>query len=75
MSNFKRNIIIFSVVFIPITFSLGYWQVDRAQQKNEIMKEYDSLLNLRGVSIKKNQSYKSWMPAYIDGEFTETVIF
>ena len=75
MSNFKRNIIIFSVVFIPITFSLGYWQVDRAKQKNEIMNEYDSLLNLKGVSIKKNQSYKSWMPAYIDGEFTETVIF
>ena len=52
MSRFKRNILIFSIIFMPITFSLGLWQVDRANQKTEIINNYDSIISKPAVEFK-----------------------
>ena len=37
MNSFKSKILIFAIIFVPITISLGLWQIQRAEEKNIII--------------------------------------
>jgi len=75
MNSFKRNILIFSIIFMPITFLLGLWQVDRANQKTDIIKSYDAIINEPAVEFKIENNYINWQPVYLEGEFTDIVLY
>lgn len=75
MNSFKSKILIFAIIFVPITISLGFWQLDRAQEKKEIIANYDKLLTSEPVSLNTKSIYKNWQPATTMGRFKDIVIF
>ena len=58
MNSFKSKILIFAIIFVPITISLGFWQIDRAEEKKQIIASYDKLLTSEPVGLKSNTTYK-----------------
>tara|TARA_B100000609_G_scaffold141167_1_gene113349 strand:+ start:609 stop:1253 length:645 start_codon:yes stop_codon:yes gene_type:complete len=60
---------------MPITFLLGLWQVDRANQKTDIIKSYDAIINEPAVEFKIENNYINWQPVYLEGEFTDIVLY
>lgn len=60
---------------MPITFLLGLWQVDRANQKIEIINNYDSIINNPAVEFKVENDFINWQPVYLAGEFTDIILF
>ena len=75
MNSFKSKILIFAIIFVPITISLGFWQLDRAQEKKEIIANYDKLLTSEPISLNTKSTYKNWQPVTTMGRFKDTVIF
>ena len=75
MNSFKSKILIFAIIFVPITISLGFWQLDRAQEKKEIIANYDKLLTSEPISLNTKSIYKNWQPATTMGRFKDIVIF
>ncbi len=73
MKRFKLKILIFAIFFAPITFSLGVWQINRANEKIEILDNYNNLLNSDSVPLKSN--LKNWQPVETVGEFKELIIY
>ena len=71
----KDGLLIFSIIFQPITFSLGLWQVDRANQKTEIINSYDSIVNNPAVEFKIENDFINWQPVYLTGEFTDIILY
>tara|TARA_B100000575_G_scaffold278800_1_gene266479 strand:- start:274 stop:918 length:645 start_codon:yes stop_codon:yes gene_type:complete len=60
---------------MPITFLLGLWQVDRANQKTDIIKSYEAIINDPAVEFKIENNYINWQPVYLEGEFTDIVLY
>ena len=75
MNSFKSKILILAIIFVPITRSLGFWQLDRAQEKKEIIANYDKLLTSEPISLNTKSTYKNWQPVTTMGRFKDTVIF
>jgi len=75
LNSFKSKILIFAIIFVPITISLGFWQLDRAQEKKEIIANYDKLLTSEPISLNTKSTYKNWQPVTTMGRFKDTVIF
>lgn len=75
MNSFKSKILIFAIIFVPITISLGFWQLDRAQEKKEIIANYDELLTSEPTKLNTKSAYKNWQPITTMGRFKDTVIF
>lgn len=75
MNSFKSKILVFAIIFVPITISLGFWQLDRAQEKKEIIANYDKLLTSEPISLNTKSTYKNWQPVTTMGRFKDTVIF
>ena len=75
MNSFKSKILFFAIIFVPITISLGFWQLDRAQEKKEIIANYDKLLTSEPISLNTKSTYKNWQPVTTMGRFKDTVIF
>ena len=75
MNSFKSKILILAIIFVPITISLGFWQLDRAQEKKEIIANYDKLLTSEPISLNTKSTYKNWQPVTTMGRFKDTVIF
>ena len=75
MNSFKSKILIFAIIFVPITISLGFWQLDRAQEKKEIIANYDKLLTSEPISLNTKSTYRNWQPVTTMGRFKDTVIF
>jgi cytochrome oxidase assembly protein ShyY1 len=75
LNSFKSKILIFAIIFVPITISLGFWQLDRAQEKKEIIANYDKLLTSEPISLNTKSIYKNWQPATTMGRFKDIVIF
>ena len=73
MKRFKLKILIFAIFFAPITFSLGVWQINRANEKIDILDSYNNLLNSDSVPLKSN--LKNWQPVETVGEFKELIIY
>ena len=75
MNSFKSKILIFAIIFVPITISLGFWQLDRAEEKREIIANYDELLTSEPINLNVKTIYKNWQPIATIGRFKDIVIF
>ena len=62
MNNFKSKILIFAIIFVPITISLGLWQIERANEKKAIISNYDKLLVSSPIALQKEQPLENWQP-------------
>ena len=75
MNNFKSKILIFAIIFVPITISLGIWQIERAEEKKLIIANYDKLLVSAPVRLKKNQTLDNWQPIETTGIYQDLVVY
>ena len=73
MKGFKLKILIFAIIFAPLTFSLGVWQVNRANEKIEILENYDKLL--LSVPLVLDNDHKNWQPVKTSGTFEDFIIY
>ena len=75
MNNFKSKILIFAIIFVPITISLGLWQIERANEKKVIISNYDKLLVSTPIALQKEQPLENWQPIETDGAYQDLVIY
>ena len=75
MNNFKTKILIFAIIFVPITISLGMWQIERANEKKLIIANYDKLLVSTPVVLQKNQMLDNWQPIETIGTYEDTIVY
>ena len=75
MNNFKSKILIFAIIFVPITISLGIWQIERANEKKLIIANYDKLLVSAPVVLQKNQMLNNWQPIETTGTYEDTIVY
>ena len=75
MNNFKSKILIFAIIFVPITISLGMWQIERANEKKLIIANYDKLLVSTPVVLQKNQMLDNWQPIETIGTYEDTIVY
>ena len=75
MNNFKSKILIFAIIFVPITISLGIWQIERAEEKKLIIANYDKLLVSAPVRLQKNQTLDNWQPIETTGVSQDLVVY
>lgn len=73
MKSFKLKILIFAIIFAPLTFSLGVWQVNRANEKIEILENYDKLLLSTPLAL--DNDHKNWQPVKTSGTFEDFIIY
>ena len=73
MKSFKLKILIFAIIFAPLTFSLGVWQVNRANEKIEIIENYDKLLFSDPLIL--DNDHKNWQPIKTSGKFEDLVVY
>ena len=73
MKGFKLKILIFAIIFAPLTFSLGVWQVNRANEKIEILENYDKLL--LSTPLVLDNDHKNWQPVKTSGTFEDFIIY
>ena len=75
MNNFKSKILIFAIIFVPITISLGIWQIERANEKKLIIANYDKLLVSAPIALQKNQMLNNWQPIETIGTYEDTIVY
>lgn len=75
MNNFKSKILIFAIIFAPITISLGMWQIERANEKKLIIANYDKLLVSAPIALQKNQMLNNWQPIETTGTYEDTIVY
>ena len=75
MNNFKSKILIFAIIFVPITISLGLWQIERANEKKVIISNYDKLLVSTPITLQKEQPLENWQPIETVGAYQDLVIY
>jgi len=73
LKGFKLKILIFAIIFAPLTFSLGVWQVNRANEKIEILENYDTLLLSTPLAL--DNDHKNWQPVKTSGTFEDFIIY
>ncbi len=73
MKSFKLKILIFAIIFAPLTFSLGVWQVNRANEKIEIIENYDKLLFSDPLVL--DNDHKNWQPIKTSGKFEDLIVY
>ena len=57
MNNIKSKILIFAIIFVPITISLGLWQIERANEKKVIISTHPRLKKeLNSLKFNDNKS-------------------
>ena len=74
MNSYKSKILIFAIIFTPITFSLGLWQIERAAEKDNIIEKFNELQNNPHKPINTEEKYANWEPISSYGEFTQNII-
>ena len=75
MNNFKSKILIFAIICVPITISLGIWQIERANEKKLIIANYDKLLVSAPIALQKNQMLNNWQPIETTGTYEDTIVY
>lgn len=70
-TNFNWKLALFVVIFAPITFSLGLWQLDRAQQKRDIAVQFEQQKQKSAVAIDTLNSahWKNYQNISLKGQF------
>lgn len=52
-----------------LLLGLGFWQLHRAQQKEQLMAHYDTAVQQAAKSFNSQQNESSWTPVYLKGEY------
>ena len=60
---------------MPITISLGIWQIERANEKKLIIANYDKLLVSAPIALQKNQMLNNWQPIETTGTYEDTIVY
>lgn len=50
---------IFLVLLLPVLISLGFWQLDRAKQKEQLLRKYQAALSLQPIKLPR--ASEQWM--------------
>ncbi len=72
----NAKILCFALIFLPITVSLGFWQLQRAEQKHTILAAQDARIDASAVDLKgvltetDNQFRNVWVVGDIDNDKT-----
>tara|TARA_R110000787_G_scaffold8220_4_gene27445 strand:+ start:90236 stop:91048 length:813 start_codon:yes stop_codon:yes gene_type:complete len=72
----NAKILCFALIFLPITVSLGFWQLQRAEQKHTILAAQDARIDAPAVDLKDvltatdNQFRNVWVAGDIDNDKT-----
>ena len=74
MNSYKSKILIFAIIFAPITFSLGLWQIERAAEKDNIIEKFNELQNNPHKPINTEDKFANWEPISSYGTFTQYII-
>ena len=74
MNSYKSKILIFAIIFAPITFSLGLWQIERAAEKDNIIEKFNELQNNPHKPINTEDEFANWEPISSYGAFTQYII-
>ena len=75
MHKFKFRILFFSLVFFPITILLGIWQINRADEKNNIIEQYAELIKKPPIQLVNSYQYRNWEPVYGEGFYLDEIIY
>lgn len=68
------KIIVFSLLLFPLLIALGFWQLERAEEKREILKEFNLNQQLppakfEDLMMERNHQYRSiWLTGKLDGK-------
>ena len=68
------KIVVFSLLLFPLLIALGFWQLERAEEKREILKEFNLNQQLppatfEDLTVERNHQYRSiWLTGKLDGE-------
>ncbi|MGJ8687146.1 MAG: SURF1 family protein [Spongiibacteraceae bacterium] len=57
------------VIIVPLLTSLGFWQLDRADEKTQLLASFDARRQLPPQDILVLQEYENYRPAVAVGEF------
>jgi surfeit locus 1 family protein len=60
------------ILMLPVLVSLGFWQLQRADQKKVLLADFEERRLLPAVSITTLDSYSNYRPVYAIGEFDAT---
>lgn len=62
---------VFLLAFLPLLITLGFWQLDRAEEKRQMQAQMDANRSAPALSLAAltQQSDPSWRPLYLEGRF------
>lgn len=60
------------ILMLPVLVSLGFWQLQRADQKQALLADFEERRLLPAVNIATLDSYPNYRPVYASGEFDAT---
>ena len=71
--HFNWKLLLFVVIFLPITVSLGLWQLQRAEEKRTLSAEFESLRHQAPVAIDTidETNWRDYQPAKAQGQWLE----
>lgn len=74
-ANFNWKLTLFVVIFLPLTLRLGFWQLDRAEQKRQMAADFAALEGQPALNIQQldSQNWQNYMPAKVQGVFDTRV--
>lgn len=74
-ANFNWKLLIFVVIFFPTTLRLGFWQLDRAEQKRVKASEFEQLQQQQAVDLLHLQptQWQNYLPAKVMGRFRDEI--
>ena len=69
--NFRLNwkLTLFVLIFLPLTMRLGFWQLDRAEQKRQTIDEFETLIASEPVNLNyaANADLADYQPIRVSG--------
>ncbi|BBM01244.1 SURF1 family protein [Microbulbifer sp. GL-2] len=68
-------ITLFSVGIFPVLISLGFWQLERAEIKDDILVEIDTRLSSQPVTPDEDLDFKRFMPIGLTGKYMDEYYF
>ncbi len=73
--NFNWKLTLFVALFLPILFRLGYWQLDRAEEKRQILAAREALINQPAMEYSrlKNTEIQNYRNVSLSGQMNEEV--
>ena len=60
---------LFTAVLLPVLLSLGFWQLDRAEQKRALQAQYDTWADSEPLSLPAAQDIEHYRPVQLTGHW------